>query len=351
MRKQIPTLITALIFLVVPSLALSLENNGRAHTRKLASTVKSMTLHFEDFKNLPTEVQLEMLKNLSVVDLENLKKFNPHFIPLANDIGVQRAAQENTLNLHPNTLKYFTDMGIHLVYLSGGTFRMGSPEKGPALKKDEYPHEVDLSPFFVTKAKITREQWHKMAGSDPDFPDHADPKEIKSWNGCPKCPVTYVSPSDIHNLVTHLAVKGIHAALPTEAQQEFYMRGKNPDGSISQTLYPWGDDPGPLGDWAWYKENSGGRLHPVATTTPHSENSWGLVDALGNAAEWSRSWYGPYPVENTTLKDPEGPMTGSSIVYRGSSWLDSDKESRPAKRSLSLSDSRMGWVGFRLLVR
>lgn len=351
MIKWILTIITSMVFLVLSPTGFSNESDVKAQARKLAVAVKNTTLRFEAFKNIPLEMQMEILKNLSAADLDNLKKFDPHFIPLANDHGVQRAVQENTLNLRHNVLRYFTDMGIHLVYLSGGKFRMGSPEGGPGHKKDEHPHEVELSPFFVTKSKITREQWHKMTGSDPDFPDHADPKEIRDWNSCPKCPVTYVSLSDIYDLITHLASKGIRADLPTEAQQEFYMRGKNPDGSISQTLYPWGEVPGSLGDWAWYKSNSKGQLHSVGTTTPHSENTWGLEDALGNAAEWSRSWYGPYPTENLPLKDPEGPTKGSSIVYRGSSWLDSEKESRPAKRNLSLPDSKMGWVGFRLLLR
>ena len=67
-----------------------------------------------------------------------------------------------------------------------------------------------------------------------------------------------------------------------------------------------GETPSPIGDYAWVKENSHRRTHPVAARLP---NKYGLHDMFGNAQEWV-----------TTAK------TLSGFITVGGSWLTAGEE-------------------------
>src|SRR5207249_2670055 len=65
--------------------------------------------------------------------------------------------------------------------------------------------------------------------------------------------------------------------LPTEAQWEYACRAGG-DGR-----WCFGDDQKKLNEYAWYSDNSGEKLHPMAAKAP---NVWGLHDMHGNVWEW-----------------------------------------------------------------
>jgi len=124
--------------------------------------------------------------------------------------------------------------------------------------------------------------------------------------------------------------------LPTEAEWEYAARG----GSTSK--WSFGDDERLLGQFAWFKENSGTRANLVGTRTP---NAWGLYDMHGNVWEWVADWYGPYTLDSQ--RDPKGPASGTQRALRGGSFKYSAWYQRSADRFGYPPTFRSPGIGFR----
>ena len=132
--------------------------------------------------------------------------------------------------------------------------------------------------------------------------------------------------------------------LPSEAEWEYAARaGTKTDTYAGNITNPGGNDL-VLNRIAWYRENSGGRTHPVGGKAP---NGFGLYDMLGNVNEWVGDWHGPYPGGKVT--DPTGPGSGSFRVYRGGSWNYVARYCRTANRGRGSPGNRIHFLGFRLL--
>jgi formylglycine-generating enzyme required for sulfatase activity len=122
--------------------------------------------------------------------------------------------------------------------------------------------------------------------------------------------------------------------LPTEAEWEYACRAG------SKTAYPFGDDPAQLGDYAWFKDNSDCKTHPVAQKKP---NAWGLHDMVGNVREWVQDFYAPDTyaanAKSNPAQNPTGPKDGKvkvgaeyAHVARGGDWDGPPEELRSATR-------------------
>jgi formylglycine-generating enzyme required for sulfatase activity len=109
--------------------------------------------------------------------------------------------------------------------------------------------------------------------------------------------------------------------LPTEAEWEHACRA-----GTSGVRY------GELEEIAWYRGNSGERVHDVATRTP---NAWGLHDMIGNVWEWCWDRYDPR-------------VYGPYRVFRGGGWLDPPRGARASCRRKSHPTLRIDDLGFRL---
>ncbi|MEU1551009.1 formylglycine-generating enzyme family protein [Nocardia sp. NPDC005745] len=110
--------------------------------------------------------------------------------------------------------------------------------------------------------------------------------------------------------------------LPTEAEWEYACRA----GTTTGPRY------GQIAEIAWYRANSGGRVHEVGTQQP---NAWGLYDMLGNVWEWCWDIY-----------DPD--VYRSYRVLRGGGWFDEHWSCRASVRRRSHPTLQIDDVGFRI---
>jgi len=158
---------------------------------------------------------------------------------------------------------------MEFVLVPAGSFMMGSDKSFNA----KLMHRVTIAkPFYIGKYEVTQEQWEKVMGNSPG-----------AFKGA-KNPVNGVTWDDCQRFVAKLKDKarGHTFRLPSEAEWEYGCRA----GSKSDYCY--GDATDKLGDYAWFKDNSEGKVHPVGQKKP---NAWGLHDMHGNVKEWCQDPY------------------------------------------------------------
>jgi formylglycine-generating enzyme required for sulfatase activity len=128
--------------------------------------------------------------------------------------------------------------------------------------------------------------------------------------------------------------------LPSEAEWEYSARAR------TTTSFGYGEDYAYLGDFAWYKGNSGRATHAVSAK---KANNWGIHDMHGNVWEWSEDdyheTYEGAPTDGSAWKDtPRGVMR----LLRGGSWNINLQFCRSSFRHWSVPDNRLHPFGFRL---
>jgi formylglycine-generating enzyme required for sulfatase activity len=126
--------------------------------------------------------------------------------------------------------------------------------------------------------------------------------------------------------------------LPTEEQWEFAARG----GTLR--LYPWGDEP-PTADFCNLAFAGSEKLMPANAFGQHKTQA-GLLNLLGNAAEWCQNSYTPGYDE-----DPEDELMQGTFVVRGGSYAYPaiGSEVRVTSRAPQPPEGSID-VGFRLAV-
>ncbi len=86
----------------------------------------------------------------------------------------------------------------------------------------------------------------------------------------------------------------------------------------------------------------------TASVGSYEPNAWGLHDMHGNAWEWTRSAYRPYPYSE--LDGRNRPVESDTIVVRGGSWYDRPKRSRSAFRLSYPAWQKVFNVGIRVVI-
>jgi len=213
---------------------------------------------------------------------------------------------------------------MKMVLIPAGKFMMMS-YPGPK------QHEVTISkPFYLGATEVTQAQYEAVMGTNPSqFKGVTNPVEQVSWDDA-------VEFCKKFSEKTHRTVR-----LPTEAEWEYACRAG------TNTQFSFGDSDADLGDYVWWRENSGGTTHPVGQKKP---NAWGLYDTHGNVWEWCADWYGDYPKGAVT--DPTGPDSGTDRVMRGGCYNNNPNLCRSARRGFNYPGSRNDFhgIGFRVVV-
>jgi len=303
----------------------------------------------------------------------------------------------------------------NMIFVPGGTFRMGSdrhyPEEAPA-------HRVSVDGFWIDRTLVTNRQFKEFVRStghvtfaevapDPKKypnalphlilagslvftpPRHpVDLRDFTKWwtllKGAnwrhPYGPKSNIKMLDDHPVV-HIAygdavayAKWVGKDLPTEAEWEFAARG-----CLDGADYAWGDELAPGGvhqanTWqgSFPHENSCEdgfeRTSPVMSFPP---NGYGLYDMIGNVWEWTSDWWtDKHPADaQKACCIPDNPRGGSergsydpsmpevSIprkVIKGGSHLCAPnycRRYRPAARHAEPVDTSTSHLGFRCVIR
>ncbi|MDE1972231.1 MAG: formylglycine-generating enzyme family protein [Hyphomicrobiales bacterium] len=307
------------------------------------------------------------------------------------------------------------DGASDIVFISGGSFRMGSdkhyPEEAPA-------HTVTVGDFWIDRTPVTNRQFRKfvnetghvtVAEIKPNADDYpgalphmlkagslvfTPPKgevDLREWSQWwnfkfganwrrPYGPRSSVSGLDDHPVV-HIAYRDAEAyarwagkELPTEAEWEFAARG-----GLEAAEFAWGNDFTPGGKHmanTWQGEfprqnlaiDGHERTSPVTAFPP---NGYGVHDMIGNVWEWTTDWYSSRHAADAQKSCcvPENPRGGREEhsydpcqpqikiprkVIKGGSHLCAPnycRRYRPAARHAEAVDTSTSHLGFRCVIR
>jgi len=267
-------------------------------------------------------------------------------IQAAADVWAFPSAQSGLI-LPSGSSSLTNSVGMTFARIPAGTFMMGSPLSDRDASDDEKPqHEVTISkPFELAIHPVTQGQYRAVTGQSPSHFKGEDslPVENVSWLDA----VEYCNAlSRKEKRTPFYAISGTTVTvpnwnangnrLPTEAEWEYACRAG------SETRFSFLDERA-IGEYAWYSENSGGKVHPVGLKKP---NSFGLYDMHGNVWEWC--WDGYEAYKGSPVIDPRGPSQAPNRVDRGGSWYGTAGFARAAYRAGLQPGDRYGSLGFRV---
>ena len=307
------------------------------------------------------------------------------------------------------------DRADDMVWIPGGTFRMGSdrhyPEEAPS-------HRAAVDGFWIDRTPVTNRQFKqfvKATGHVTTAEVPPDPKDypgalphmlyagslvfirprstfdLRDWSQWwsfmegadwrhPYGPRTNINVLDSHPVV-HVSfadalayAKWVGKDLPTEAEWEFAARG-----GLDGAEFAWGDEftPGGVhmantwqGDFPRHNHNEDGYEHtsPVKAFPP---NGYGLHDMIGNVWEWTCDWWSQKheadaPKACCIPLNPRGGPEAASLdpcqpniriprkVLKGGSHLCAPnycRRYRPAARHAEAVDTSTSHVSFRCVFR
>lgn len=219
-----------------------------------------------------------------------------------------------------------------------GDFTMGGIQEDKQRKTDEGPsRKIHVDAFWMGTHEVTYDEFmiffddeKTSRGSDVDAVTRPTTQYIDlSWGMGKKggFPVNSMSQQTALMYCRWLYQKtGVFYRLPTEAEWEYACKAG------STTVYPFGNDPALLPEYAWFATNSNSKYQKVGQKKP---NSWGLYDMLGNVAEWTLDQYDSayYNKVNDGAKNPlTEPGSRYPKTVRGGGYTDKPESLRPSSR-------------------
>lgn len=277
------------------------------------------------------------------VAAENINTAVPEESDKAEDAAVVEEPVKEKLVLRSLEGSFEPEM----VYVAGGSFIMGAESE-----KDNLPHEVELSSFYMAKYLITVAQWRRFLQEVPlaydwDWEEAHTIGKFKDTIPTEDCPIQQMSwyyaivfcnwasmkdglepcysldrlpehKNDVIEVTWNKSANGYRLA--TDAEWEYAARGGQESKGY---LYAGSND---IAEVAAFGKSS----YPVGQMKP---NELGIYDMAGNASEWCWDWYDKVmfewlPKENPsvdTMEQIRMPPFGTKNkrdykVVRGSDW-------------------------------
>jgi serine/threonine-protein kinase len=188
---------------------------------------------------------------------------------------------------------------------------MGSSVEGLEAAANEKPqHTVYLDPFWIDKTNVTNAQYALcVASGSCRIPMSKKSSIHDSYFGnasFQNFPVTSVTWDDAYRYCAWA-----YRRLPSEAEWEKAARGA--DGR----LYPWGNS---VPDDHLLNFNTS--LNDTSAVCQYlgGNSPYGVCDMAGNVWQWIGDWYDGKDYAAALTTNPNGPTTGSYMVFRGSQW-------------------------------
>jgi formylglycine-generating enzyme required for sulfatase activity len=290
--------------------------------------------------------------------MKRCNKPNIHVYRILTPVIVLAACQATVLGTESQLLKFkIRGVDFELVQIPAGQFKMGS-RTGDS---DERPiHKVHIKEsFYIGRTEVTVRQFRVFVQAT-GYKTQAErgnwgfnyawgftivPGRGFNWQK-PKFPqseddpVVCISFNDAVAFCKWLSKEtGRHYRLPSEAEWEYACRGGKD--------FDYSEHPNETG---WYRDNSGGRTHPVGRKKP---NARGLYDMQGNAWEWCLDvWHSNYngaPIDGSPWSTEDYlPRIAIRRVLRGGAWCRRDYELSTTYRYRGTQNFRSDGSGFRI---
>ncbi|MGL4957148.1 MAG: formylglycine-generating enzyme family protein [Bacteroidales bacterium] len=234
------------------------------------------------------------------------------------------AKSSNTAKNQSITVK---GVSFDMIYVEGGTFRMGCSVEQINCEKNEMPsHPVTLDSFYIGKFEVTQKLWTTVMGKNPS---------TKKGNNLP---VDNISWSDCQSFITKLnTLSGKTFRLPTEAEWEYAARGGK---QATETVYAGSNS---AAEVAWHNDTS---AHEVGTK---KANELGIYDMSGNVWEWCNDWMSDYT--RAAVTNPKGAEKGTDRILRGGNFVSTSQNCRIPTRNWRPANNKVAVAGLRLVMQ
>ena len=269
-----------------------------------------------------------------------------------------------------------------MVFIAGGTFRMGSPATEPGYSGENQRYVTLTQGFYIGKYQVTQAQYQAVMGTNPSYfktpisPETSTasrPVEQVSWYDaivfCNKLsmsggltpayrisgstdPAVWGSVPTSSNAAWNavVIVAGSNGyRLPTEAQWEYACRAG------TTTAFNWGTNYINSTQANYNASNvdtnnlvAGTSLNRTTEVRSYTPNAWGLYDMHGNVWEWCWDWFAN-DLGSGAQTDPGGAVSGIFRSIRGGAWNRNGIYARSASRYGNTPNDRLDNIGFRLV--
>lgn len=316
----------------------------------LTTTTYSQVINKEDkdlprtIKNIDKQADSQATLDYYVITKSEKKLFNVNKL---NEVTRELPPRSYTEKI--NGIKF------KMIYVQGGileTLREDNDSEKPVYK-------IELNGYFMSETEVTVELYMNFVNETqshyPEWLEEGGGYNIKTGRDDyykklgdalqnPKNPIIGISWYNAVAFCEWLNQKtGKEYRLPTEAEWEFAARG----GTEEQyTKWAGIDSESSLTAYAWLKNNSNSKPHPVKQKQP---NELGLYDMSGNVDEWCSNWYTEDYYKTTTEFSFQSPNPRAKIrTLRGGSWGRDPLSILVTSRRGTIPDSKSIYYGFRL---